>query len=109
MKTYHLDDRDDVCLKNPRNGIKIPEYDPAFTPEGIVKDDIALIQLMYWLMLPEVLATTDIRMLDKSKIFTTPLTKYHAFFGKIPWTIPTANVDVESMPDNFKQLRLIAA
>jgi hypothetical protein len=74
--TFALDDRDDTFAINPLNGIRIPPYEPQFTPEGIMAEDEALLQLMYWLSLPHVRYATDIGQLDKTRIFTTPLSTY---------------------------------
>jgi hypothetical protein len=82
--TFHLDDRTDVISLDPKNGIHIPAYDPKFTPEGILEDDISLLQLKYWLLLPEVRASKDIRLLDKSTIFKVKLEVYHKMLSKLP-------------------------
>ena len=74
--TFALDDRDDTFAVNPLNGIRIPPYEPQFTSEGIMAEDEALLQLMYWLSLPHVRYATDIGKLDKTKIFTTPVSVY---------------------------------
>lgn len=75
--TLALDDRDDTFDENFYNGIQIPVYEPKSTKNSILKDDHALLQLMCWLSLPEVLRTNDVRKLDKRYIFTTPLTEYY--------------------------------
>ena len=74
--TFALDDRESTFEKNPDNGILIPPYEPEPTLEGIIEDDIALLQLYYWLCLPDVQSASDVRSLDKSSIFTTPLSVY---------------------------------
>jgi hypothetical protein len=71
-----LDDRSDTFDLNKQNGVEIPPYEPAATYQDIMKDDIALLQFMGWLSLPEVLASNNLSTLDKSKIFTTPLNIY---------------------------------
>lgn len=74
--TLVLDDREKTFCFNTYNGIKIPIYEPNPSPMDILKDDICLEQLMYWLSLPEVMNCRDVRELDKSEIFTRPLIYY---------------------------------
>lgn len=75
--TFIVDDRETVFIHdNPDNGIIIPPYNPPLTIEGIMADDPTLLQLKYWFMLPLVRSIKDIRLLDKSEIFTTPLSTY---------------------------------
>jgi TFIIF-interacting CTD phosphatase-like protein len=74
--TFVLDDRDKTFCFNPYNGIKIPIYEPNPTFGEIMKEDICLEQLMYWLSLPEVMNCRDVRELDKSTIFTHSLDEY---------------------------------
>lgn len=69
--TLFLDDRPQAFLKNPDNGIVIPAYEPDETYESYVQDDTALPELMDWLLQPEVLRTSDVRLLDKTKIFSS--------------------------------------
>lgn len=76
---FILDDRRSAFSQNPNNGICIPVYEPNPTAEGLRKDDICLLQVMNWLLRPEVMNCKDVRQLDKSKIFTTAL----------PTTVPT--------------------
>ena len=67
--TLIVDDRETVySLDNPDNGINIPAYSPS--PMELEMDDRAFLQLMRYMMLPEVVQSTDVRTLDKSKIFT---------------------------------------
>lgn len=66
---FIIDDRRSSFAQNPYNGILIPPYEPEATEEGLRKDDIALLQIMKWLMRPDVIASPDIRKLDKSNIF----------------------------------------
>lgn len=74
--TLALDDRDETFQKNPYNGIQIPAYEPRFTAKGIMAVDQNLQKLLCWLSLPHVVGATDVRYLDKSKIFTTSLDEY---------------------------------
>ena len=73
--TFFIDDRKSVFRNNPENGIQIPKYQPPLTISGLRSDDLALLQLIHWLKTPEVMTSTDIQTLDKSKIFTTSLTE----------------------------------
>lgn len=65
---------------NPSNGIHIPDYQPTLTIESLRQDDKALLQIMQWLMKPEVIISPDIRLLDKSRIFqsnsTSPVSSH---------------------------------
>lgn len=74
--TYALDDFDATYADNPDNGILIPPYAPPSTISGLSSNEISLLQFKYWLLLPEVMASKDIRTLDKSRIFETPLHEY---------------------------------
>jgi hypothetical protein len=84
--TLALDDRDDTFSRNHHNGIQIPVYEqgprtssgdsPPPTIKFIKANDIALPQLMCWLSLPHIIREPDVRKLDKSTIFTTPLIEY---------------------------------
>lgn len=73
--SFILDDRDSVFLgPNPGNGIKIPAYKCNFSKLSSMRaDDIALKQLMIWLSKPEVINCKDVRELDKTNIFNTPV------------------------------------
>lgn len=79
---FHIDDREDTFSLNVGNGIVIPAYAPKLTGtpeeviEEILKPDVALLQLMCWLSLPEVVNCEDVRTLDKSTIFTTSVEEY---------------------------------
>jgi len=68
--TFILDDRIDNFIDNPYNGILIPKYNPELTIEGLRKNDSSLIKLIEWFKTPEVINSYDIRLLDKSSIFT---------------------------------------
>jgi TFIIF-interacting CTD phosphatase-like protein len=82
--SFIIDDRNTVYAgyigDNPDNGIQIPSYSPAFNIHSLRSDDIALKQLMTWMLRPDVMNSTDVRELDKSEVFktnitTTPLNK----------------------------------
>lgn len=72
--TLAIDDRNDTFAYNPYNGVLIPPYEPE-THEINYEDD-CLLKLMGWLSLPEVRYSQDVRTLDKSTIFTTPIQYY---------------------------------
>lgn len=75
--TFILDDREySFDSVNPDNGILIPPYTPPCTLDGLAIDDPTLLQLKAWLLQPEVMQAKDVRTLDKSRIFTTPLNQY---------------------------------
>lgn len=79
--TFGLDDLNTTYSKNIGNGILIPRYDPdsnlvSTEPRDInyfikelEKNDDALLKLKKWLMLPEVMNSEDVRLLDKNDIF----------------------------------------
>lgn len=67
--TYVLDDRDDTFALNKDNGILIPEYEAEMTVKGIYKNDENLLKLMAFFVLPEVRNISDVRKLNKKKIF----------------------------------------
>ena len=71
--TFAIDDRPSTYSKNPYNGIRIPEYKPHFTVEGMRIKDNALLQLMNWFKQPYMMTSTDVRTLDKTNIFNQPL------------------------------------
>ncbi len=82
--SFIIDDRNTVYAgyigDNPDNGIQIPPYSPAFNIHSLRSDDIALKQLMTWMLRPDVMNSTDVRDLYKSDVFktyvtTTPLHK----------------------------------
>ena len=73
--TFIIDDRKSTFESvNPDNGILIPAYNPSFNIKSLRTDDIALKQLMIWLLRPEVMSSDNVRNLDKSTIFQTDVT-----------------------------------
>ena len=75
--TFVIDDRQSTFAKvNPNNGILIPGYAPPDTIDGIKTDDPTLRQLMMWFSRDDVKNSKDVRLLDKSRIFTTPIRNY---------------------------------
>lgn len=68
---FIIDDRLRSFNRNPNNGILIPVYEPDTTVDGIRKDDLALPQIMNWLMRPDIMQVDDVRRLNKGNIFQT--------------------------------------
>lgn len=71
--TVFIDNRGANFYSSPGNGVTIPDYEPYPNLSNILSDDICLLQFQQWLMRNEVRNTNDVRTLDKSQIFTTPL------------------------------------
>ena len=68
---FIVDDRtDNFTYHNPGNGIAIPPYKPNYSPAGLTRPDSALQQLMVWFDKPEVKNAKDVRVLDKTNIFS---------------------------------------
>jgi hypothetical protein len=68
--TFILDDRLTVFQEpNLHNGVEIPAYKPSFNLKSLRANDTALLSFTNWLMKPEVMNATDVRQLDKSRIF----------------------------------------
>lgn len=88
-----IDDRRENFITAMKNGVVIPEYSPAATPSAVQIDDIALLQIRQWMLSEPMLKARDVRDVDKSRIFTTPLRKLPptpAFTGPLshqPFTI----------------------
>lgn len=81
--TFALDDNPLTFTENPDNGILIPAYepylninDPNRSIKALSQEDVALLQLKYWLLQPEVINAKDVRTLNTRTIFTTPLSTY---------------------------------
>lgn len=76
--TLIVDDRlESFKLNTPENGILIPAYKPSPKLELLRAEDIALLQLQAWFQTPQVMNSTDVRILDKSQIFKTSMNKYY--------------------------------
>ena len=69
--TLVLDDNETTFLFNPDNGVLIPRYEPDSTHAAMSTPDIALLQFKTWLLRPEVMASNDVRTLDKKYIFNS--------------------------------------
>lgn len=70
-RCFFVDDREDNGMFNVENHILIPEFEPECTAASIKKSltDRCLYDLIEWFESPKVKNATDIRFLDKSKIF----------------------------------------
>ena len=75
---YVVDDNETTFVRNKKNAIYIPPFDPLTTIENMSEPDTALLQLKYWLLLPHVIHAEDITLLDKSTIFSYPHEDYKA-------------------------------
>jgi TFIIF-interacting CTD phosphatase-like protein len=75
--TFIIDDKTVAFSEDPQNGILMPEFAPSEHSLATLRsDDPTLQQLKYWFSLPEVVNATDVRTLDKSNIFSVPLSQY---------------------------------
>lgn len=84
--TFIVDDREKTFSNNKDNGILIPAYDPEIKSKNkarminaLRKEDNNLYKLINFFKNPLVMNAKDVRLLDKSKIFTTdyvPNVKY---------------------------------
>lgn len=72
--TLFLDNKGDNFVDNPRNGVTIPDYRIGPNLDIMMTDDISLLQFKQWLSKSDVMTSEDVRYLDKSSIFITPLT-----------------------------------
>jgi len=97
-----LDDNESTFSKNKDNALHIPAYEPEFTYEGILEDEKALLNVMYWLTAPEVINIADIRKVDKSNFFDEPNIQYENLseFMKIIGLTPERELEYESEEDN---------
>lgn len=77
--TFIVDDRSDNFLLNKDNGILIPPYEPQPNYHDIMKNEVALLQLLAWFSIPEVANSSDVRLLRKDNIFTIPLPVYEVY------------------------------
>ena len=78
-----LDDYEVTFSKNKDNGLLIPPYEPEFDHNGLLEDDRALLNLMYWLTNPEIL-NSDIKKWDKKHCFDSPKIKYETVNEFLP-------------------------
>lgn len=68
-KTLFVDDNETTFVKNKKNAIHIPPFDPELSIESFREPDTALLKLKYWLLLPPVENCDDVTKLDMSSIF----------------------------------------
>jgi len=72
--TFVLDDtRSTFMYVNPDNAIHCPPYEPPPQIEKLTEEDNTLNELYGWLMKPEVWNSRDVRLLDKTRIFSRPV------------------------------------
>lgn len=76
QNTLALDDNPSTYSNNIGNGVLIPPYEPGPSIIAMSAQDISLLQFMFWLQQPEIETAEDVRMLDKSNIFTTSIEQY---------------------------------
>ena len=75
--TFILDDRDDTFSLNPKNGIMIPEFESDMSVEDIADhEDSYFLNLMAWLNTKEVRACSDVRKLNKNRVFKKTIKEY---------------------------------
>lgn len=80
MNTLAIDDNPTTFQRNYGNGVLIPPYEPDLNINSLSQDDPSLLKLKYWLLQPEVMTSRDVSLLNKDKIFTTPLDYYKRNF-----------------------------
>jgi len=75
-RIFVVDDNDTTFVKNKKNAIYIPAFDPELdddnhetTIKSFRKPDTTLLKLKYWLLLPHVRNCDDVTKLDLSTIF----------------------------------------
>lgn len=82
--TFALDDNSMTFSQNPDNGILISAYEPPLNINAFYRDDPSLLQLKYWLLQQEVVATKDVKTLDKKSIFSISLDNYKSQLQSVP-------------------------
>ena len=82
-KIYALDDNEITFSKNKDNALHIPAYEPELNPQGIMTEEQVLPNITKWLMLPEVLATNDVRNISKDSCFDCDeeYSTFNEYFG----------------------------
>jgi len=68
--TFIIDDNYTTAIYNEKNIVHIPPYQPHCNVNDLLLDDIALPELRKWFLQPEVRLAEDVRLLDKSRIFS---------------------------------------
>ena len=71
-----VDDNETTFVRNKANAVFIPAYEPELTIQSLMKEDTTLLQLKYWLLLPEVKYCSDITKIDLSNIFNESYENY---------------------------------
>ena len=107
--TFIIDDRRSVFEgPNQYNGIQIPAYKPDFNIRSLRTDDIALKQLMTWLLRPDVMNSTDIRDLSKQNVFNTDVTINPSSPRMVPldYNITHYRVNGENQMSTIKPLKV---
>ena len=99
--TFIIDDRESVYeVPNLNNGIQIPAYKPGFNIRSLRTDDIALKQLMTWLLRPEVMNSPDVRDLDKTNVFNTDVTITSLSHQIVPLDYNVVNYRINNRNDD---------
>lgn len=68
--TLIIDDQVTNAIDNPGNIILIPQYLPELSPKGVMMDDGCFLKLKNWFLRNDVMSSSDVRRLDKGKIFS---------------------------------------
>ena len=68
-KILVVDDNESTFCKNKKNAIFIPPFEPELNVVSMSEADATLLQLKYWLLLPNVVHTDNVTKIDKSNIF----------------------------------------
>jgi hypothetical protein len=75
-KIFFVDDNILTFRENPHNAIHIPEYDPKPELADLMAPDDTLLKIKYWLLQKHVSSCDDVRLLEKTDIFSMPLAVY---------------------------------
>jgi TFIIF-interacting CTD phosphatase-like protein len=75
-KIIVVDDNVTTFVKNKKNAICIPPFEPELNVAALSTEDTALLQLKYWLLLPHVINCNDVTKLDLNNVFTDPYETY---------------------------------
>lgn len=81
--TLIIDDTESTFVRNPDNAVHIPRYledSEETTPSlgAMTANDQALEKLKAWYLRADVVASRDVRTLDKSRIFSSPIAALRA-------------------------------
>jgi hypothetical protein len=75
-KILVVDDNETTFCKNKKNAIYIPPFEPEPNVASMTQPDTTLLQLKYWLLLPNVIHCDNVTKLDKSDIFKNSYDTY---------------------------------